>query len=61
MEIDRKTNLILKNSEIYRAFPMFQKMVDNTIFLSPEAKHASDRYVDEYYGTELVRESVRGA
>ena len=33
MEIDRKTNLILKHGDIYQSDPIFKMMVDNTQFL----------------------------
>lgn len=61
MDIDRRTNLILKHESEYRAFPMFQKMVDNTIYISLEDKYKSAIHVDARYGTELVNATEREA
>lgn len=55
MEIDRKTNLILKHSDIYQSDPIFKMMVDNTQFLVLGDIYSSARYVDDFYGTECVR------
>lgn len=57
MEIDRKTNLILKHRDIYQADPIFKMMVDNTQFLALGDIYSSARYVDDFYGTERVRQA----
>ena len=61
MDIDRRTKLIFAHEEEYRAFPVFQKMVDNTQFIPVEEKEASLRYLDTVYGTELVDRVEREA
>lgn len=60
-EADRRTNHILKHEGMYRAFPIFQKMVDSTVYISTEEKQRSARIVDGVYGTVAVDEAERTA
>ena len=61
MEIDRKTNLILKHGDIYQADPNYKMMVDNTQFLDLGDIYHSFIYVDDFYGTERVRQADGGS
>jgi len=60
-EADRRTNHILKHEGLYRAFPIFQKMVDHTVYISREEKMASQRAVDNRYGSVLVDQAEQNA
>jgi hypothetical protein len=59
MEIDRKTNLILKHTDIYETDPNYKMMVDNTQFLDAESVYRSFNFVDSFYGSVKVDEAER--
>jgi hypothetical protein len=61
MNIDRKTNQILKHADLYGSDSDFRKMVDNTVTLTLEQKYASARVMDDTYGTVAVDDAERGA
>jgi hypothetical protein len=48
--LDRKTNFILKNSELYGASAAFRAMVDSTVYFSAQERHESAAYLTEHYG-----------
>jgi hypothetical protein len=61
MNLDRKTNQILKHADLYGVDSEFRKMVDNTVTLTLEMKYTSARAIDDVYGTIAVDDAERGA
>ena len=51
MNSDARTEIILRNAELYSADAAFRAMVDNTVFLTQEQREKSQLEVDEVYGT----------
>lgn len=50
VEREKRANFILRNAEQYGNNPLYAKMVDNTVFLTPEQKEKSQLEVDRVYG-----------
>ena len=61
MDIDRKTNQILKHADLYGSDIYFRNMVDNTVTLTLEMKYTSARAVDARYGNVTVDDAERAA
>jgi hypothetical protein len=61
MDIDRKTNQILKHADLYGSDTHFRNMVDNTVTLTLEMKYTSARAVDARYGNVTVDDAERAA
>ena len=61
MNLDRKTNQILKHADLYQVDPHFRYMVDNTVTIDLESKYVSAREVDAIYGNIAVDEAERKA
>lgn len=53
-EFDRRTAQILRHEETYRNSPLFKQMVDQTVYLTPEQKEASQLEVDRVYGVDFT-------
>jgi hypothetical protein len=50
IERERRANFIIKNAEQYSSDPNYQKMVDNTVFLTQDQKEKSQLVLDDKYG-----------
>lgn len=48
---DRRANFIIRNADQYELDPVFRKMVDNTVYLTEDQKHESQRSETEKFGT----------
>ena len=50
-EMERRANFICRNSYLYGSDSDFKNMADNTVYLTPEQKRASEQYVLRAHGT----------
>jgi hypothetical protein len=52
-ERERRANQIVRYADRYGSDKDFQKMVDNTVYLTPEETEKSALEVDRVYGTRI--------
>ena len=61
MNLDRIANQLMKFADLCGIRPEFQQMIENTIVINTEEKMASQRAVDNRYGSVLVDQAERNA
>ncbi len=50
-DAERKAGFIDRNSDLYRSDPTFKSMVDRTIYLTADERHASEAEVGRLFGS----------
>jgi hypothetical protein len=49
-DFERKAGFIDRHSELYRGDPDFRRMVDFTVYLTPDQRHESEAEVGRLHG-----------
>lgn len=50
-DAERKAGFIDRNGDLYATDPTFKSIVDRTIYLTPDERHASEAAVGRLYGS----------